>query len=348
MKLELRIWRQEDAPSVAGYANNEKIAQNLRDVFPYPYGLADAEQFIHSCLKTDQRQALFRAIVADGRAVGGIALTRGEDVYRRSAELGYWLAEEYWGQGLMTEAVERMCATGFRVWDIVRIYACPYARNGASRRVLEKAGFEQEGLLRRSVCKRGRMLDSCVYAKLRPETDAELETERLILRPFAEEDAADLYDYAKDPRVGPPAGWKPHESEAESLEIIRTVFAAPHVFAVVEKDSGRVVGSAGFVGRHRTELPGPDDEIGYALRPDRWGRGYMPEAVRALLHYGFETMGLNTIWCGVYDFNRKSQRVAEKCGFVYRLTDQRWEELAGEEYSELHYALTKAEWEKAR
>lgn len=89
MKLELRIWRQEDAPSVAGYANNEKIAQNLRDVFPYPYGLADAEQFIHSCLKTDQRQALFRAIVADGRAVGGIALTRGEDVYRRSAELGY-------------------------------------------------------------------------------------------------------------------------------------------------------------------------------------------------------------------------------------------------------------------
>ena len=159
MKLELRIWRQEDAPSVAGYANNEKIAQNLRDV-PYPYGLADAEQFIHSCLKTDQRQALFRAIVADGRAVGGIALTRGEDVYRRSAELGYWLAEEYWGQGLMTEAVERMCATGFRVWDIVRIYACPYARNGASRRVLEKAGFEQEGLLRRSVCKRGRMLDS--------------------------------------------------------------------------------------------------------------------------------------------------------------------------------------------
>ena len=74
----------------------------------------------------------------------------------------------------------------------------------------------------------------------------------------------------------------------------------------------------------------------------------MPEAVRALLHYGFETMGLNTIWCGVYDFNRKSQRVAEKCGFVYRLTDQRWEELAGEEYSELHYALTKAEWEKAR
>ena len=173
-------------------------------------------------------------------------------------------------------------------------------------------------------------------------------TARLMLRPFRESDAADLYAYAADPRVEPVAGWPVHTSVENSREIIRTVFSSPNVFAVADRESGRVIGSAGFVGEHRTELPGPDDEIGYALRPDRWGRGYMPEAVRALLHYGFETMGLNTIWCGVYDFNRKSQRVAEKCGFVYRLTDQRWEELAGEEYSELHYALTKAEWEKAR
>ena len=177
-----------------------------------------------------------------------------------------------------------------------------------------------------------------------------IETPRLLLRPYRDADAADLYAYSRDPRVGVIAGWQPHRSEEESLRFLRTVFSAPDVFALELRESGRAVGSIGFVGAHPAgEHPGcPDDEIGYALRPDRWGRGYMPEAVRALLHYGFETMGLNTIWCGVYDFNRKSQRVAEKCGFVYRLTDQRWEELAGEEYSERHYALTKAEWEKAR
>ena len=89
-----------------------------------------------------------------------------------------------------------------------------------------------------------------------------LETERLLLRPFTDGDAADVYDYARDPRVGPNAGWTPHRSEAESLEIIRTVFAAPGVAAVVLKQTGRVIGSAGFTGRHRAELPGPDDELG--------------------------------------------------------------------------------------
>lgn len=176
----------------------------------------------------------------------------------------------------------------------------------------------------------------------------QLETPRLCLRPFTPADAADLYEYAKDDRVGPAAGWPPHRSVEESGEIIRTVFSAPHVFAVVEKESGRVIGSAGFVDRHRTELPGPDDEIGYALSPARWGRGYMPEAVAELLRYGFEELGLNTIWCGHYDFNHKSRRVVEKCGFRYRLTERTWVELLNEERTELHYALTKEEWKAAR
>ena len=156
----------------------------------------------------------------------------------------------------------------------------------------------------------------------------QLETKRLILRRFAEADAADLYEYASDPRVGPAAGWPPHKSLEESLEIIRTV-----------------IGSAGFVDRHKTLLPGPDDEIGYALSPDYWGRGLMPEAVEELLRYGFEELGLQTQWCGHYDFNDKSRRVVEKCGFRYRFTDRAWVELMGEERTELHYALTKEEWQ---
>ena len=101
--------------------------------------------------------------------MGSISLTLGSDVYRRSAELGYWLAEPFWGRGLMTAAVAEMCREGFGTWDIVRIYAEPYARNLASRRVLEKAGFTLEGTLRQCVCKNGEMLDACIYALIREE-----------------------------------------------------------------------------------------------------------------------------------------------------------------------------------
>ena len=173
-----------------------------------------------------------------------------------------------------------------------------------------------------------------------------LETERLILRPFQEADAADLYEYAKDPQVGPSAGWPPHQSLEESREIIATVFSAPNTFAVVDKLSGKVIGSAGFVGRHQTLLPGPDDEIGYALSPEYWGRGLMPEAVKELLRYGFEELGLCSIWCNHWDQNQKSRRVIEKCGFRYRFTEKTWEELVGEERRVCFYALTKEEWQR--
>ena len=113
----------------------------------------------------------------------------------------------------------------------------------------------------------------------------EIETPRLLLRPYRAEDAADLYAYSRDPRVGVIAGWRPHRSEEESLYFIRTVFSAPDVFAMVLKESGRAVGSIGFVGAHPAgEHPGcPDDEIGYALSPDHWGRGLVPEAMAAVL-----------------------------------------------------------------
>ena len=143
-----------------------------------------------------------------------------------------------------------------------------------------------------------------------------LETERTILRPFREEDAEDVYAYASDPRVGTAAGWKPHESVAESREIIRTVFASPTEFAVVDRASGRVIGSAGFiarpeVGRHTS------NEIGYSLHPAYWGRGIMPEVVRRLLRFGFEDLGFSEIWCAHAVANRQSRRVIEKCGFLF-------------------------------
>ena len=171
MDFVLRPWRRSDAPDVARYANNDRIAQNLRNIFPYPYTLADAESFVDSCLGADGSCQLFRAIEVEGRAAGSIALCRGGDVYTLAAELGYWLAEDYWGRGIMTQAVRQICEEGFELWDdLVRVYAEPFAHNTASRRVLEKAGFTLEGVLRRSVFKRNEVHDSCMYALLWEES----------------------------------------------------------------------------------------------------------------------------------------------------------------------------------
>ena len=170
MDFVLREWRQSDAAGVAKYANNAKIACNLRDVFPHPYIRTDAETFIGSCIAADEEKQLFRAIEVDGRAVGSISLLLGSDVYRMTAELGYWLAEDFWGKGIMTRAVQQICAEGFARWGgLVRIHAEPFAHNAASRRVLEKAGFTLEGIMRQSIVKGGRVGDSCMYALLRGE-----------------------------------------------------------------------------------------------------------------------------------------------------------------------------------
>ena len=169
MEFELRPWRAEDAPDAARCANNEKIARNLRDVFPYPYQLKDAEEYVESCVRGDESRQLCRAIVVDGRVSGSIGVFRGGDVYRRSGELGYWLAEDCWGRGIMTAAAVQICREAFARWDIARIFAEPFAWNIGSRRVLEKAGFTLEGVMRQGVYKNGRLGDYCMYALLRPE-----------------------------------------------------------------------------------------------------------------------------------------------------------------------------------
>lgn len=173
-----------------------------------------------------------------------------------------------------------------------------------------------------------------------------LETPRLSLRPFRESDAEDLYAYARDPRVGPVAGWPAHRSLSESLEIIRTVFAAPNVFAMELRETGRVVGSVGLVGRHPAgEVPDcPDDEIGYALSPVLWGRGLVPEAVSAVLKYGFTELGLRRIWCGHYGGNWRSDRVIRKCGFRYQFARTERVEAMGDIRQTYYFMQTREDW----
>ena len=168
----LRPWRMEDAPALARFADNPRIAAWLRDAFPNPYTLDDARAYIASCA-AGGKDRLTRAIEIGGEAAGSVGVYRGTDVYRLSAELGYWLAEDYWGRGVMTRAVRYICREAFREFDIVRIFAEPFENNAASRAVLEKAGFTREGTMRAGVCKNGRVQSYCMYSLLRPEAGPE-------------------------------------------------------------------------------------------------------------------------------------------------------------------------------
>ena len=167
MTLTLRSWSLSDAETLARHADNPRVACNLRDSFPHPYTLENAKWFIGFCLSADR--TLYLAIDVDGEAAGGISLTFEQDVHRKNAELGYWIAEPYWGKGVTTKAVGMIVARGFGDFPIERIYAMPFANNTASRRVLEKNGFVMEGRLRGSIYKNGELIDSYMYALLRDE-----------------------------------------------------------------------------------------------------------------------------------------------------------------------------------
>ena len=145
-----------------------------------------------------------------------------------------------------------------------------------------------------------------------------IETERLILRPWQEQDAEALYTYASDPEVGPPAGWPPHTSVENSREIIKNVLSKPETYAVCLK-AGKPIGSIGLHLNGSTDMTDRDDEceLGYWIGKPYWGQGLIPEASRALLRYAFEELGMRAVWCGYYDGNEKSRKVQTKLGFVY-------------------------------
>lgn len=172
-----------------------------------------------------------------------------------------------------------------------------------------------------------------------------LKTERLVLRPWRESDAEDLYKYASDPDVGPAAGWPVHTSIENSREIIATVLSAPDVFAVCLKEDGRAIGSIGF---HRNDLAEQSDEyeLGYWIGKPFWGQGMIPEAAREVLRYAFVELGMARIWCGHYEGNLRSRRVMEKLGFVYQHTTEGIELALLDEVRTGHaFLLTREGWE---
>ena len=168
-----------------------------------------------------------------------------------------------------------------------------------------------------------------------------IETERLVLRPWREDDAESLYKYASDPEIGPAAGWPRHTSVEDSLNVLRTVLMKDHNFAITIKPSDEPVGSIGiFPGRQETQKG--EYEIGYWIAKPFWGKGYVPEAVRALLDLYF-SLGAERMWCSHASFNEKSRRVIEKVGFRYQFTAP-WQAPIGDFRNSLYYALTAEEF----
>ena len=161
----IRSFRRGDEESLVANANDRDIWRNLRDRFPHPYNLGDAAWWIANSGETHF------AVEIDGAVGGGIGFDRDEDVFRRSAEIGYWLGEAYWGQGIMSAAVAAVSKPAFDWFGLTRLFALPFARNRASSRVLERAGYVRAALLRQSLIKEGMILDAYLYERHRPPSD---------------------------------------------------------------------------------------------------------------------------------------------------------------------------------
>ena len=165
----IREWKIGDKYTLAELLNNKNILNNLRDGLPYPYTVKDAEEFITAMLSSDRTKTFAFAVTADDIVVGSIGIFRCDNIHSRTAEMGYYIGEQYWGKGYATSAVKRACNYIFTHTDIIRIFAEPFAYNTASGRVLEKAGFQLEGVLHSNAVKNGNILDMKLYALIKED-----------------------------------------------------------------------------------------------------------------------------------------------------------------------------------
>lgn len=162
MNFTLRPWQLDDLENLMNYANNYEIAKNLTNHFPHPYTRESGESFI--AMATKEEPFSIMAIDVEGKAAGAIGIHPQADIFCKNAEMGYWLAQPFWGKGIMTRAIIQMCEYGFKTWEINRIFARPFGSNMGSQRVLEKAGFGLEARFEKTIFKNGGYEDELVYA----------------------------------------------------------------------------------------------------------------------------------------------------------------------------------------
>ncbi len=167
MDFSLRSWAITDLDDLVTFANNKEIAKFLTNKFPHPYTRENGKQFIEFATSENPRHVF--AIDVNGQAIGGIGIHPQTDVYCKNAELGYWLAQPFWGHGIISKAIVQMVDYGFKTFDIARIYARPFGTNPASQKVLEKNGFKLEAKIEKCFYKNGEYLDELIYAVRRKD-----------------------------------------------------------------------------------------------------------------------------------------------------------------------------------
>ncbi|MCC6316719.1 MAG: GNAT family N-acetyltransferase [Gemmatimonadaceae bacterium] len=165
-RLTIRSWRTDDAAALAPLADDYEVWRNLRDRFPHPYAVADAHEFITRALSREPQ--VNYAIALDGAPIGSIGIIPGEDIYRFSAEFGYWLGRPFWGRGFASEAILGFTDWAFAEWNFIRFNAFVFSWNTASARALERGGFTREATMKCAAVKEGRAADEWCYARLRP------------------------------------------------------------------------------------------------------------------------------------------------------------------------------------
>ncbi|MBX2841269.1 MAG: GNAT family N-acetyltransferase [Flammeovirgaceae bacterium] len=167
IEFSIRSWKKGDEESLAYHANNKKIYNNLKDIFPHPYTIENANFWIE--LANSKNPIIDFAIVVEKKAIGGIGFIQGEDVYRLNMEIGFWIGEEFWGKGIMTLAVKQFVKWLFENFKVIRIYASVFAFNKGSMRVLEKASFSMEGRFKDALIKDNLIIDEYIFSILKSE-----------------------------------------------------------------------------------------------------------------------------------------------------------------------------------
>ena len=352
-RLLLRPFRETDLADLYEFLSQRRDAEfeAYPDVTP-----ESCRKYLDFRISSESFYAM--ELSGTGKVIGNIYCA---DKPFESKEVGYLVNKDYQRRGYAFEALSAVMENAFRE-GTHRVFAECDPRNDCSWRLLKKIGLRREGLLRKNVFFRrdahGAPVwnDTCVYGILaeewpdrrtpeKGEAPVRMETERLILRPWEITDAEECFRYARDPRVGPMAGWPAHQSPAESRRIIRDVLAVPETYAIVWKETGLPIGT---VGLNRPTLIASGDreaELGYWLGVPWWGRGIMPEAAGRLLRRAFEDLGLERVWCCYYEGNEKSKRVQEKLGFRYVRTDENVPvPLLGERRTDVVNCMTKEDW----
>ena len=327
-RLILRPWTMADLNDFYEYARVEDVGQ-MAGWLPHK-SIEESRQILSSFI--EQKKTFALELRESGKVIGSLGVEElrpdpvGEGRFGR--ELGYVLNKDYWGRGLMPEAVRAVISYCFSELGMDYLTCGHFLRNQRSRRVIEKAGFQylRDGLYQ---TRYGTQEREALYilhnpAKISAPFDASatrLETPRLLLRPLTPEDWKALYPTLTDREIADLTGWKPVATEQEAQAHVQRHVEENETLALVLKENGQMIGTLSVQKRPWGEYPINQAlrgrELGFDLSRDYWGRGLMPEAVRAVCEHCFETLGYDFVTCGAFRRNERSMHTIEKCGFAF-------------------------------